>query len=140
MASTVPDISMGPAGAEPPSSSSNLPKTPYYVTITSSLRSKVRALRQNAAWSFRRIANKFGIAVSTAYSICKAPSTPRKMKSGRPKQLNTPIRKQLITLATVSQTNRRLPLTEVANLAGIQASPTLLRKAFAQEGYHRCVA
>lgn len=140
MASTAPDISMGIVGAESPPPPPNLSKTPYYVMITSSLRSKVRALRQNAAWSFRRIANELGIAVSTAYSICKAPSTPRKMKSGRPKQLTTPIRKQLIAIATTSQTNRRLPLTDVANLAGIQASPTLLRKAFAQEGYHRRVA
>lgn len=62
------------------------------------------------------------------------------MKLGRLKLLNIPIRKQLITLATANQTNHRLPLTEIANLAGIQASPALLRQAFAQEGYHRRVA
>ena len=118
----------------------NLPPPSYYVTITSSLRSKVRALRHSAAWPFRRIANEVGIAVSTVYSICKAPTTPWKVKPGCPRLLNTPIRKQLITLATANQINRRLPLTEIANLAGIQASPTILRKAFAQEGYHRRVA
>ena len=119
---------------------SNSASASCYVTITSSLHSKIRALRQSAAWSFRCIANEFGIAVSTVYSICKAPTTPRKVKLGRPKLLNTPMRKQLITLATANQTNRRLPLTEIANLAGIKASPTLLRQAFAQEGYHRRVA
>jgi len=118
----------------------NLPLPSYYVTITSSLRSKVRALRHSAPWPFRCIANEVDIAVSTVYSICKAPTTPRKVKPGCPRLLNTPIRKQLITLATANQINRRLPLTEIANLAGIQASPTILHKAFAQEGYHRRVA
>jgi len=82
-----------------------------------------------------------GIAVSTVYNICKAPSTPRKVtKPALPKLLNSPIRKQLIALATSSQQNRHLQLTQVAKLAGIQASPTLLSKAFAQEGYHRSIA
>ena len=62
------------------------------------------------------------------------------MKLGRPKLLNTPIQKQLITLATTNQINRCLPLTEIAYLAGIQASPTILRREFPQEGYHRRVA
>ena len=50
------------------------------------------------------------------------------MKLGRPKVLNPPIRKQLITLATANQTNCRLQLTEIANLSGIQASPALYAK------------
>lgn len=42
-----------------------------YITITSSLRSKVRALHQSAAWPFRRIANEFGIAVCTVTVFAK---------------------------------------------------------------------
>ena len=72
---------------------SNSASVSCYVTITSSLRSKIQALRQSAAWSFRHIANEFSIAVSNVYSICKAPTTPRKVKLGRPKLLNTPMQK-----------------------------------------------
>ena len=42
----------------------------YYVTITSSLPSKVLALCHSAAWPFRRIANEFDIAISTVYVTC----------------------------------------------------------------------
>jgi len=82
------------------------PASTSYVRITSSLRSKVHALRQYAAWSFRHIADEVGIAVSTVFSICKAPSTSRKIKPEPPKILNSPIRKQLVFLATSSQQNR----------------------------------
>ena len=138
-ASLSPPSELTQATPEPALRTAQPASTPY-VRITSSLRSKVRALRQHAAWSFRRIAGEVGIAVSTVFSICKAPSTPKKMKPGPLKLLNSPIRKQLVALATSSQQNRRLPLAEVAKLAEIQASPTLLREAFAQEGYHRRVA
>ena len=113
---------------------------PDRVSITSSLRSKIRGLRTHASWSFRRIAREVGVAVSTVFSICKAPSTPTKVKPGRPKILSTPIRKRLIEIATSSQQNRRLPYSEVAALAGITAGPHQLRAAFASEGYHRRVA
>ena len=49
--------------------SSNSAPASHYVTITSSLCSKVLALRQSMAWPFRRIANECGIAVSTVYGI-----------------------------------------------------------------------
>ena len=113
---------------------------PERVTITSSLRSKIRALRAHAAWSFQRIAKEIGIATSTVFSICSAPFTPKKIKLGRPKVFTTPIHKRLIDFATASQKNRCLPLAEVAQLAGVQASEVTLRKVFAQEGYHRRIA
>ena len=108
--------------------------------ISSSLRSKVRGLRTHAAWTFRRIAEEIGIAASTAFSICQAPTTPHKVKPGRPRILTTPIRKRLVDFATASQKNRRLPLREVAELAGVNASADVLCTAFATEGYHRRVA
>ena len=110
------------------------------VAITASLRSKVRALREHAAWSFRRIAHEIGVATSTVFSICSSPITPQKPKPGRPKLLTTPIRKRLIDFATASQANRRLPLTEIAEQAGVQASIVTLRNAFSTEGYHRRIA
>ena len=88
--------------------SSNSALASCYVTITSSLGSKVRAFRQSAALPFRHIANQFGIAISTVYGICTAPATPQKVQLEHLKLLNLPIRKQLITLATANQTNRHL--------------------------------
>ena len=82
------------------------------VTITSALGSKVRAFRQSAAWPFRHIANQFGIAISTVYSIFTASATSQEVKLGHLKLLNLPIRKQLITLATANQTNSHLPHQE----------------------------
>jgi len=108
--------------------------------ITGSLRSTIRGLRNHAAWTFRRIAQEIGIATATVFSICRAPATPQKKKPGRPEILTTPLRKRLIDFATASQKNRRLPLREVAELAGVDASPDVLRTAFATEGYHRRVA
>jgi len=112
----------------------------YPTVITASLRSKIRALRNHAEWTFRRIAQEVGVAVSTVFSICSAPATPRKTKVGRPKILTTPIRKRLVDFATASQKNRRLPYTEVAELAGVSADLRTLRTAFAAEGYHRRIA
>jgi len=77
-----------------------------FVTITSSLRSKIRGLRKHAAWSFCHIAQEVGIVASTVYSICQAPGTPQKKKLGRPKLITTPIRKLLVATATASQDNR----------------------------------
>jgi len=108
--------------------------------ISSSLRSKVRGLRNHAAWTFRHIAEEIGIAVSTIFTICQAPATSHKVKPGRPRILTSPIHKRLIDFATASQKNRRLPLREVAELAGVNASSDVLRTAFATEGYHRPVA
>ena len=113
---------------------------PERVSITTSLRSKMRGLRTHASWSYRHIAREVDVAVSTVYSICKAPSTPKKVKPGRPKALSTPLHKRHIEIATSSQQNRQLPYAEVAALAGITAGPHPLRTAFESEGYHRRVA
>jgi len=93
-------------------------------------------LRNHAQWTFHRIAQEVEVAVSTVFSICSAPATPRKTKVGRPKVLTTPIRKRLVDFATASQKNRRLPHREVAELAGVSADLRTLRTAFAAEGYH----
>jgi len=113
---------------------------PTRVDITTSLRSKIRALHYHAGWTFRRIAHDIGVATSTVFSICSSPTTPKKQKPGRPKLLTTPIRKRLIEFATSSQANRRLPFTEVAEQAGVIASVETLHNAFSIEGYHRSIA
>ena len=134
----------GPGSSLSPISSRTLSPAPiippFPTVITASLRSKIRGLRDHAEWTFRHIAQEVGVALSTVYSICKAPATPRKVKPGRPKILTAPIRKRLVDFATASQRNRRLPFTEVAELAGITADMRTLRIAFATEGYHRRIA
>ncbi|RPA90949.1 hypothetical protein L873DRAFT_1752897, partial [Choiromyces venosus 120613-1] len=52
----------------------------------------------------------------------------------------TPIHKRLIDFATASQKNPPLPLREVAELAGVNASLDVLPTAFGTEGYHKRVA
>jgi len=113
---------------------------PFPTIITTWLRSKIQGLHDHAEWTFRRIAKELGVAVCTVYSICRAAATPRKPKPGRPKVLTTPIRQKLVDFATASQMNRRLPFTQVAELAGITADMRTLRTAFATEGYHRRIA
>jgi len=95
----------------------------YPTVITASLRSKIRALRNHAEWTFRRIAQEVGVDIShvTVVSICSAPAIPRKTKVGRPKVLIIPIPKRLVDFATASQKNSHLPYTEVAELAGVSA-------------------
>lgn len=115
---------------------------PFLTIITASLRSKIRGLHNHAEWTFRRMAQEVGVAVSTVYSIRKAPATSRKAKLGRPKVLTTPIRKRLVDFATASQKHGQLPFTEVAELAGITADMRTLRVTFqvATESYHRRIA
>ena len=153
MAPTTPSLSASPflssrtlspdlSGLEGSTFTIHAPSVLYSsrVAITASLRSKVHAVREHAAWSFRRIVHEIGVATSTLFSICSSSITNQKPKSGQPKLLTTPIRKRLIDFATASQANRLLSLTEIAEQAGVQASIVTLRNAFSTEGYHRCIA
>jgi len=105
------------------------------------MRHKIRALRHIAQWSYRGIAQKTRISLSTVYRIAHPISTPVRHKVGRrPAILTLQLRKRLVNLATATATNRRKPLTEIAYMAGVQANNKTLRCAFAEEGYHRRVA
>ena len=117
-------------------------KTPVRapISITSSLRSKVRPLCQHASWSFHHSAHMVGITVSTVYSICSTLVTPQKKRMGKQKLLTTPIRKRLVATATASQQHCCLLLLQMAEIANIVASSETLRDAIATEGYHRRVA
>ncbi|KAG0127564.1 hypothetical protein HOY82DRAFT_541866 [Tuber indicum] len=88
--------------------------TPERIAITSLIRSKIRALQRNAAWSFQEIAKENGIATSTIFSICSAPFTSKKIKLGPHRNFTAPVRKRLIDFATPNQQNHHLPLAEVA--------------------------
>lgn len=108
--------------------------------VSLSVRSKIRGLRNIAAWPFRKIGTELGIPLTTVFNVCQQPSTPHRPRMGRPKILTTPIRKRLIQHATASQENRRKSLNQIAEEAGITVNERTLRQAFASEGYHRRVA
>lgn len=110
--------------------------------ISSSMRSKIRALRHIAQWSYRCISQNTGISLSTVYRIAHPPSTPvhRAHDRRRPVILTPQLRSKLIDLATSTAANRRKPLAEIAFMAGVQANNRTLRRSFAQEGDHRRVA
>ncbi|KAH0604048.1 uncharacterized protein H6S33_007079 [Morchella sextelata] len=59
---------------------------------------------------------------------------------GRPPVITPTIRKLLVEHATASQQNRSKTLLEIAEDLGVSVNKRTLRKAFADEGYHRQVA
>jgi len=109
--------------------------------ISPTLRSKIRALKQLAGWTYRHISEATGVALTTVFRTCQ-PLVPHKGPStrGRKQILGSKERKLLISVATEYAENRRKPLTEIAYLAGVSASEKTLRSSLACEGYHRRVA
>jgi hypothetical protein len=110
------------------------------VELSNSLCSKIRRLRKIALWQFRKIASELEVPLSTVFSICQQPSTPHRPRMGRPLVITPTIRKLLVEHATASQQNRRKILLEIAEDLGVSVNERILRKAFADEGYHRRVA
>ena len=109
--------------------------------VSSSMISKIHALWHLAGLSYPAIAAKTHISLSTVYRIGHLPSPlERKPRLGHPFLLRCVQRKKLISLTTSSASNRYKPLSEIAFLAGIQASSQTLQCSFANEGYHRSVA
>lgn len=92
----------------------------------------MKALRFEAVWTFRKIAENQGLGVSTVHNICTKPTTPKKRK-GHPVLIYSPIRHRLIFTATESAENHRKSFTEIAEIS----CEKTLRKAFATEGYTR---
>lgn len=99
----------------------------------------IQALRFEAKWTFRKIADNQGLALSTVFDICNKPATPKKRK-GRPVILDSPTRRRLVFTATENAENRRKSYTEIAEICGITACEKTLRKAFDAEGYSRRIA
>jgi len=88
----------------------------------------------------RQISIAQNITISTVHRICSLPATPQKFQCGRKKIINTPTRKYLVSIATQDAHHHRLPYSEVAKIAGVQACEKTLRAAFAAEGYGHCSA
>jgi len=102
-------------------------------------RCQIQCLRADAGWTFERIAQRYGISVSTAWRVCNGPTTPRK-RGKKPLQIDTPLRKRLVHEATLNAENRQKTYSEIAMMIGLQASEKTLRTAFSKEGYNRRIA
>lgn len=89
-----------------------------------------------------QISEATGIPQSTVSDIStgETPRTPSKRQKGTGVLITTPDRERLVALATESAFNRRRPLSEIAELAGITACARTLRTTFARMGYHRRIA
>ena len=110
--------------------------------VSAQVAAYIQALRHIAFWPYRKIAEAVKLPLTTVYRTARQYSTPtvNKGKRGRPLLLTSEARSKLVELATSSAENRRKPFTEIAYLAGIQASEKTLRTAFSTQGYHRRVA
>ena len=109
--------------------------------ISPSLRSKIRALKQFAGWTYRKISSVTGVALTTVFRTCQPLITYKRPSTcGRKHLLGLQDKERLITLATASAENHRKPLTEIAFRAGITASEKTLRDSLASEGYHQRIA
>lgn len=110
--------------------------------VSAQVAAYIQALRHIAFWPYRKIADAVKLPLTTVYRTAHQYSTPtiNKGKRGRPLLLSPEARSKLVELATTSAENRRKPFTEIAYLAGVQASEKTLRTAFATEGYHWRVA
>lgn len=100
----------------------------------------IQGLR-HAGWTYDRTARDQNLPRSTVWRICHTPATAkRKGKRGRKVKTDTPTPRHLVLTATATAETRQKPFIEIAQEIGITASASVLRTAFAEEGYCRRVA
>lgn len=108
--------------------------------VSAEIAAQVRALRHIAGWPYRKIAVAVGLSLGTVYRTAQKNKKNKKSVHGRPWMLRPELQQDLVDIITQSAENRRKPLTEIAYMAGIQASGKTLRRSLALDGYHRRVA
>ena len=116
---------------------------PHYHNPSLETRSMIRGLRIHAGWSYTLLKNTFQVPLGTLHRIIHSSNTPERhlyLRRGRPITLSPEVQHQLIDTATANAHNRRLPLTQIADLAGVSIGARALKRVFAGHGYHRRVA
>ena len=143
------DLEYEPVPIPPPalgesSSASQAPaQTPHRHNPSLETRSMIRGLRIHAGWSYAQLKDTFQVPLSTLHRIIHSSNTPEKhlyLRRGRPITVSPEIQLHLIDIATANAHNRRLPLTQIADLAGVSIGARALKRIFAGHGYHRRVA
>jgi len=116
-----------------------------YRTVTPIERDTIRRLYEQGGWTYRQLHEEFNVPMGSLHHLVhSAPITsggnsPYRSRGRKP--IFTPeIKQHLIETATANAYNRRLPLSEVAKLAGVQASDRSLRRIFRSQGYNRRIA
>ena len=110
------------------------------------IRKIICTLRLYAQWTYPQLHKTFGIPLGSLHRIVHHSEIAPPLQSshtserGRKPVVNSGICKRLIETATASSHNRRLPYTQVSELAGIQLGKATLKKIFENAGYHRRVA
>ena len=107
------------------------------------IRSMVRGLRIHAGWSYGQLKDTFQVPLGTLHRIIHSSNTPERhlyLSRGRPITLSPEVRHHLIDTSIANAHNRRLPLTQIADLAAVSIGAWAVKRIFAGHGYHRRVA
>jgi len=111
--------------------------------LTEARRRTIYALRVHAGWTIRRIAQNLNIPRSTTHRLSVEGQHGKfkaKQRTGRPQIVTPIIRNKLVSIATASAHNRRLPFSSLASLIGLRLSTEVVRRALREEGFNRRVA
>ncbi|KAI9652471.1 MAG: hypothetical protein M1829_001532 [Trizodia sp. TS-e1964] len=98
-------------------------------------RIQIQTLRHDAEWTLEEISNRMKRGVSTIHHAANCPSTPTKPHRIDSRLINTPIRDEIVRLATASRQNRGLGYAELGRAMGIQASARTIRRALRKAGH-----
>lgn len=117
-----------------PISSNRIPQEP---------RAMVRGLRRYANLSYSELHQTFHIPLASLHRIIQTRQISQAHshhRLGHPLSISPEVQRQLLSMATASAHNRGLPLTQVAEAAGINLGQQALKRLFHSQGYHRRVA
>jgi len=90
-----------------------------------------------------RLENSSYIPCSTFHRISQEGQQGKfkpKERLGRPPIATPIVRQKLVSVATASAHNRRLPYSTLTTLVGLRMSTAVIQKALQEEGFHRPVA
>jgi len=119
------------------------PQPPSHRNPSLEIRSMVRGLRIYAGWSYTQLHQTFQVFQGTLHHIIHSNNIPERnlyLGRGRPLTISPETQQELIDTATANAHNRRLPLTQIADLAGVWIGSRALKRLFASRGYHGRVA
>jgi hypothetical protein len=100
-------------------------------------RLRVQTLYFDANWTIDDIVLQTNYTKDQVRYAINHRITPQKQRCGTRPYLNTPQRKRLIEWVSASDTNRRVPWSEIPSILGWECGEKAIRTAFKKEGYVR---